>query len=311
MEIRVRLIRVLPAGFFDTIDRIKCKIVQKWGLRMFKMAMENKYIIKNIFENWWDSLIQSSIEGCMGEVWVNNNQNVKSSIIINSSFCFLAGEPDEKMLLEMPDRCTGDFMVLVPIDKGWDKLIEKHFADNIRPVTRYAIKKEDNSIFDVEYLSKIIYDFEKSNLNSCKDNNQNEYKKENKYQLVMINEEETVYRQALKEEWSEDICINFKDFSDYRDRGIGVGILCNGKLVAGASSYTVYPGGIEVTIHTKDDCQKKGFASVCGARLIIECIKRNLYPSWDARTMISVHLAEKLGYHFKCEYKVYDYILTL
>jgi len=47
-------------------------------------------------------------------------------------------------------------------------------------------------------------------------------------------------------------------------------------------------------------------AYVCAAKLILECLDRNLYPSWDAQNEISVALAEKLGYHFSHTYTAYE-----
>ncbi|MBR3832696.1 MAG: GNAT family N-acetyltransferase [Lachnospiraceae bacterium] len=47
-------------------------------------------------------------------------------------------------------------------------------------------------------------------------------------------------------------------------------------------------------------------ASICGAKLILECLDRGLYPSWDAQNMGSVALAEKLGYHFDHAYDAYE-----
>ena len=42
------------------------------------------------------------------------------------------------------------------------------------------------------------------------------------------------------------------------------------------------------------------------AALILQCLEEGLYPSWDAQNMISVHLAEKLGYELDYEYMVYE-----
>lgn len=39
--------------------------------------------------------------------------------------------------------------------------------------------------------------------------------------------------------------------------------------------------------------------------LIYSCLQ-NLYPSWDAQNIISVHLAEKLGYEYDHEYTAYE-----
>lgn len=69
-------------------------------------------------------------------------------------------------------------------------------------------------------------------------------------------------------------------------------------LVSGTSSYSRYREGIEIEIDTRKDCRRKGFPYACGAKLILECRKRNLYPSLDAHNKASAALAEKLGYHY-------------
>ena len=82
--------------------------------------------------------------------------------------------------------------------------------------------------------------------------------------------------------------------------------LKDGELAAGASSYSRYIEGIEVQVDTKKEHRRKGLAYACGAKLILECLERGLYPSWDAQNLWSVALAEKLGYHFSHEYIAYE-----
>lgn len=72
------------------------------------------------------------------------------------------------------------------------------------------------------------------------------------------------------------------------------------------SSYSGYHGGIEIEIDTKEEYQRKGLAYICGAKLILECLERGWYPSWDAQNKWSVALTEKLGYHFDYEYEAYE-----
>ena len=78
------------------------------------------------------------------------------------------------------------------------------------------------------------------------------------------------------------------------------------ELLAGASSYSSYPGGIEIEIDTRKDQRRQGLARACGARLMLECLERGLFPSWDAANKTSAHLAETLGYRFREEYVVYE-----
>ena len=78
------------------------------------------------------------------------------------------------------------------------------------------------------------------------------------------------------------------------------------EIVAGASGYSVYDGGIEIEIDTREDCRRQGLATACAARLILECLRRGLYPSWDAAHLHSLRLAEKLGYRFARAYACYE-----
>ncbi len=94
--------------------------------------------------------------------------------------------------------------------------------------------------------------------------------------------------------------------ADFLARGLGVVALRAGEIVAGASSYVVYHGGIEVEIDTRADMRRRGLAAACGARLLLTCFARGLYPSWDAHSPASVALAEKLGYVFDRAYPVYE-----
>ena len=96
--------------------------------------------------------------------------------------------------------------------------------------------------------------------------------------------DENQYEKALKGRWSRDLCSQFDGFQDYRRRGIGVCAVENGELVSGASSYTVYSGGIEIEIDTREDRRRKGLALACGAKLILLCLERGIFPSWDAHT---------------------------
>ena len=50
----------------------------------------------------------------------------------------------------------------------------------------------------------------------------------------------------------------------------------------------------------------KGLAYAAGAKLILECLERGLYPSWDAQNKWSAALAKKLGYRYSHTYTVYE-----
>lgn len=76
-------------------------------------------------------------------------------------------------------------------------------------------------------------------------------------------------------------------------------------MVCGVSSYSIYDDGIEIEIGTNAKHRKKGLATVAAAALIIDCLDKGIYPSWDAANLESVKLAQKLGYFLVESYDTY------
>ena len=115
-----------------------------------------------------------------------------------------------------------------------------------------------------------------------------------------------LYPRILSGEWSRDLCSQFPDSTCYEQLGLGFAALKDGEIAGGASSYTVYNGGIEIEVDVKQEHRRKGIARACAARLILACLDRGLYPSWDAANPESLHLAETLGYHSGGSYISYE-----
>lgn len=249
--------------------------------------MKNTNCIEKLFENWQETLIWSCLQGCMGSAWADDDAIPKSAQIVVADFCFFAGEPNVELALNKPVDYKSDFIIMVPQTPAWGELIEQVYMGRAKKITRYAIKKEPDA-FDVNYLTEIVCNLKEP------------------FHVQMIDED--IYDQVMGSPWSQDLCSHFKDYEDYKKRGIGAVVLADGTVVAGASSYTVYQEGIEIEIDTREDYRRKGLALACGAKLILECLKKGLYPSWDAQNKGSVALAEKLGYHFDHEYTAYEVI---
>lgn len=229
-----------------------------------------------LFADWEETMVWSCLQGVMGRLVGNGDDT--AAVIVSGDFSFFAGRPDEKLIALAPGP------ILVPRDEAWSAAIEVFYGPRAVRETRYAIKKEPD-VFNREKLAAFAAAIPTG------------------YTLRAI--DEAMVSVLQKEEWSEDFCSNFDGPSDFICRGLGVAALYDGVPVAGASSYTVYQGGIEIEIDTREDHRGRGLATACGARLILACLDRGLYPSWDAYDLRSVHLAEKLGYHPAGPYPVY------
>lgn len=258
-------------------------------MSIVKIDKENRTRIAPLFEGWEESLIWSCLQGCMGEAWADKEEQPESARIILADFCYFAGKVNGELVREEVKNQSREFVIMVPplneTGEGWAREIEQAYGERCRKVERYAIKKEPE-IFDREYLQKIVKGLPE------------------KYEVRLMDED--IFLQTREHSWSLDFTSQFADYEDYHSRGLGAAVLCQGELVSGASSYTVYREGIEIEIGTREDHRKKGLASVCGARLILECMDRGLYPSWDAQNWWSVKLAEKLGYHYDQTYPAYE-----
>ncbi|MBY5009559.1 GNAT family N-acetyltransferase [Streptococcus suis] len=240
--------------------------------------------VASLFGDWPETIIWTCLEGTMGDIYVDDSQSPQSALALygrQSFFGFLAGQPHRDLL----KICEGKDMILVPQNQNWSDLIEGTYGDGIRSFTRYATKKDTE--FDLGYLQSLV-----ENLSAD-------------FQLYPIHSE--LYQTCLQEEWSRDLVGNYVDVAQFLDLGLGYVILHKGQVVSGASSYASYSAGIEIEVDTREDYRGLGLAKACAAQLILACLDRGLYPSWDAHTLTSLKLAEHLGYQLDKPYQAFEW----
>lgn len=247
--------------------------------------MENPQRAEDLFKDWEETLIWSCLQKVMGVVYTDDLENPVSAAAVIGDFCFFAGKSDKELVTYKPKGCEKDFIIMIPQNEEWSALIEACYGERAKKVTRYAIKKEPD-VFSREKLQEIVEGLS------------------HEYELKLMDEE--LFLWCKGQEWCEDWVSQYEDYEEYRKKGLGVVILKDGIPVSGASSYSSYRDGIEIQIDTEKAYRRKGLASVSGAALILECLKRGLYPSWDAQNKESVILAEKLGYHYDHDYVAYE-----
>ena len=241
--------------------------------------------VRPLFKGWDETLIASCLDGIMGEVYAQNSESPKCAFATLGDFGYLGGTPEREMC-EFVKQLLGDrFFILVPQNDAWTELIQDVFGRFADRIERYAIKKEEG-VFDRTRLEAAV--------KALADG----------YTLQSI--DESLYNECLRHEWSKDFVAQYKNYAQYKAIGLGTAVLYKGEIVAGTSSYSSFDGGIEIEVVTREDHRRKGLAFSSSAKLILDCLDRGLYPSWDARTMYSVKLAEKLGYHYSHPYTAVD-----
>ena len=251
---------------------------------ILELSPGERHRIAGLFAGKEDTMIRSVLQGEMGRAFVNTVSAPESAKLICGDFCFFGGRPEQELAGYLPADFPRNRALLAPEPEEWLPLLERAAGKKLHPFPRYAIRKD--TVFDRLTLARIL----RSPLPAG-------YSLQ-RFDLPLV-------RQALSQGWSRDFCSCFRDPYDYLRRGIGYGILYRGELTAGASSYTVYREGIEIEIDTHREHRRRGLAEHCAAALILACIDRDLYPSWDAANLVSVHLAQKLGYQLAGEYDTY------
>jgi hypothetical protein len=242
-------------------------------------ALEDTSKVKGLFEGWQDTLITSCLQKVMGRIFVTDLSEPASAFAFVGCFGFFAGKPD----LELGKSKPEGFAILTPQNRQWAELIEVTYP-GAKKVTRYAIRKDTH--FDVNSLKK--------NLLLLPDG----------YELKEI--DAALYDKCLESPVTADFVSSFQSKAAYLRDGRGVAAIRNGEIVSGASSYTRYREGIEIEVDTVEEERRKHLALIACSALILRCLDEGLYPSWDAQNMVSVHLAEKLGYQFDHEYTAYE-----
>ena len=63
-------------------------------------------------------MIWSCLQGVMGQAWADCLPEPKSSRILTGDFCFLAGQPDKKLVCEFPSSFSAPFLLIVPREES-------------------------------------------------------------------------------------------------------------------------------------------------------------------------------------------------
>ena len=232
-----------------------------------------------LFEGWenLETAVLACLQKLMGTIYVTDPEAPRSAMAVLGSFAFCAGEPDLELLRGKPQG----WLHMVPQNEAWATLMEENFPVYKR--IRYAIKR--NASFDREKLKAMVAALPEG------------------YELRQI--DGALYDLCMSADETEDLVCWFGQKEKFLELGRGFVVLKDGKIVSGASSAIRYREGIEIEVDTAKAERHKGLASAVAAQLILSCLDEGLYPSWDAANMLSVRLAEKLGYEFSREYACY------
>lgn len=247
--------------------------------------LEHPEVAESLFVNEQDTMILSCLQNVMGAVYADDPIHPDSAMAVLGVFCFFAGKANRELVQFKPEAYPIPFIIMSASDASWKALIKECYGNKVKEVVRYAIKKEKD-VFSKEWLQRLVDGLSKT------------------YEIKLIDKE--LFDWSRKQDWCREWTSLYADYAEYQEKGLGVAVLKDHLPVSGASSYSSYRGGIEIQVDTKKEYRGCGLASAASAKLILECLRRGWYPSWDAHNIKSVGLAEKLGYHYAGEYSVFE-----
>ncbi|MDQ0350318.1 GNAT superfamily N-acetyltransferase [Alkalibacillus filiformis] len=236
-----------------------------------------------LFKDFDDTVVLSCLQGHMGSAYVDDLNHPTVAQIIVGIFVFYAGDHDADEANELLQNLP-EFTLATVKTEEWRKKFETLHKGSFEKIKRYEFYKNPNHL-NQDYIKKYLTHIPEE------------------YELKPI--DLTIAEDPTLHELSEDFIAQFNSTNDFVERGMGFAMLHKGKVVCGATSFSIYDDGIEIEVATHPDYRGKGLATITASALILECLNRGFYPSWDAANMESVKLAEKLGYKFKTEYETY------
>lgn len=245
-------------------------------------------VVRPFTDGWNETVVKTCLAGRIGAVFADDEKSPSSVLLTAGEFVLFAGTPCEKIVSYVPEGYKTDFAIMAAKgdDDRWYRLIEKVYGKRAEKITRYAIKKDGVASFSKAKLSSMA--------SALPDG----------YRIDMIGRE--LYDVCRADADFHDLVSQYPTYEEYEKYGLGFMALYGDEPASGCSSFSDYPGGLEIEIATKESHRRRGLASAVAARFMLECTERNIYPSWDAGNLSSLALAEKLGYRLERAYTAYE-----
>lgn len=261
---------------------------------MIQVQKEQMHQIKHFFKETKYHMGRTVLEGYMGEAYTDNKEKPNFAVLFCRRYCFINGDCQSKEAEKFLKSLDSSYRVIIA-DSSWYPLIEKVFQGHYEKNKRYALK-EDGNKFEVKQLeenSKLL---------------------DKKYVIKEINE--AIYKtiqknkEMARKENADPDDLRFLNLTDnYLEQGIGVCCFDKDEIIGICGSSIIYSKSIEINIKVKEEYHKQHIATVMASQLILRCLEKGIYPSWDAANLNSLGLAKKLGYQYDSEYEIYEIYL--
>jgi len=192
-------------------------------------------------------VVAAVIEGGMGRVFADAQEEPRVALAV-LDFHLLAGDPLHANALLLFKQLQPGNVVIAPTP-AWQHQVAATYPGALAVYRREAFQAEQ---FDIDQLRQFCLALPGG------------------FELRQVRLEEVT---QFATDLDPALIYNFRSHEEFITRGVGVGILHQGRFVSGASSGAVGGRKLEIEIQTHPQFRRRGLARAVAAALILYCLE--------------------------------------
>jgi RimJ/RimL family protein N-acetyltransferase len=248
---------------------------------LIELDSDNRASLRRLFDHYpcLHGVVAAVIEGGMGRVFADAREEPRVALAV-LDFHLLAGDPlhaNAPLLFKQPQPGN----VVVAPTPAWRQLVAATWPNALTVYRREAFQAEQ---FDTDRLRRFSQGLPGG------------------FELRQVRPKEVA---QFATDLDRALIYNFRSPEEFIARGVGMGILHQGRFVSGASSAAVGGGKFEIEIQTQPQFRRRGLARAVAAALILYGLEHGIEACWDAANEPSSALARQLGFRPTGKYEAY------
>jgi GNAT superfamily N-acetyltransferase len=248
---------------------------------LIELDSGNRTSLRRLFDHYpcLHGVVAAVIEGGMGRVFADAQADPQVALAV-LDFHLLAGDPLHPNAPLLFRQLQPGNVVVAPTP-AWGQLLAATYPDALTVYRREAFQAKQ---FDTNKLKGFCQALPA------------------RFELRQVRPEEVA---QFATDLDRALIYNFRSPEEFITRGVGMGILHQGRFVSGACSAAIGGGKFEIEIQTQPRFRRRGLARAVAAALILYGLEHGLEACWDAANEPSAALARQLGFHPTGKYEAY------
>lgn len=216
-------------------------------------------------------LIDSVLEGKFGSAYADSANCPEVARLDSGAFTMLGGNPYATGVTAVLNHAPIDYVT--PQNDGWRQRLQDAFGERIASLSFTTFSAAG---LEPPHLKNLVAMLAPG------------------FELRQINR--SMATQLPADLDNDYFFENFHSRDDFLKRGLGFGVLHQGRIVSAATSMARSRRAIDIEIETHPAFQGRGLGTAVAARLVLACMEQGIEPQWLAANAASEKLALKLGY---------------